>query len=216
MVIKDSYILKESASFDIKEREEITIDLELVRIPPCYHTLLIGKVLCYNYPVMNATVLILDCKGSPCYHTTTDEYGIYRVRHILVPGIHRVIVSAVGYHTSLSKTVYVCEYNITYLSFQMEQNIRDTYGVFFGQILEYGTWIPMNGVEIYLKSVECGKEILYRTRSNYNGFYLIYEILPNSYQLELRRHGFKATDSLDMEINEYDHINRNFYMYPIE
>ena len=42
----DIYILGVSDSFKLKARENAIVNLELKKVPPCYHTLLSGKVCC--------------------------------------------------------------------------------------------------------------------------------------------------------------------------
>ena len=84
MFIHDIYILGESDSFEIKTREEISVNLELEKVPTCYHTLFTGIVTCTNLPIKNATVVVMDGNYNPVSSTGTDENGVYRFHIFLL------------------------------------------------------------------------------------------------------------------------------------
>jgi hypothetical protein len=210
MFINDIYILKDSDPFEIKAQEEATINLELVKSPPCYQTLLVGKVLYQCSPIKNATVIALANKGSLRYSTETDENGTYRLRNILEPGKYNVTVSVIGYKTSLTKTILVSENQVASLSFEMKKSSIAKNGIIYGKILESGSRRPIEDACIYLKSVENCKEVLYKTKSNQSGQYLIYNILPNVYQIEIEKQGYMVTDSMELKVDKFDRLQLYF------
>ena len=89
MLIKDSYLLTASHTFEVKEMQEITVNIELSKVPSCYHTLLIGRVLHKKMPIKRAVVQVYDCKDNPLFHAVTNCKGVYRFSNILAPGIYK-------------------------------------------------------------------------------------------------------------------------------
>lgn len=206
MFVRDIYVLKESNPFEIKMHDEVTVNLELERPPPCYHTLLSGKVLCEDLPIKNATVMVMDNNCSPILSTITDENGIYLFCNILKPGKYKVLASAIGYNTSFVKTIRIWRNEVTKLSFALTKSSIFVNGIVYGKILEVGSKEPIEDADIYLTSSESGCETVYKTISNHSGQYLIYNILPGNYKMIIKKQGYMETKPTLLKIEKYDHI----------
>ncbi|WP_304508367.1 carboxypeptidase regulatory-like domain-containing protein [Anaerotignum sp.] len=205
MCIHDVYILGESDSFEIKSREEVTANLELEKVPPCYHTVFTGKVLCRNWPIKNATVMVLDENCSPLYSSITNDKGIFKFRNIIKPGEYKVIASGVGYNTTEITTVFIQENEITKMIFSLKKSPAFVNGLIYGKVLESGSGEPIEDAEIYLKSIGCDKT-LYKTMSNHNGQYLIYNIIPNHYEMVVQKQSYRVTEPLLLKIERYSQV----------
>lgn len=204
MFIHDIYVLGESDSFDVKTHEEITVDLELEKVPPCYHTIFTGKVFYKNFPIRNATVMVMNDNCSPVSSTITDDNGIFKFYNI-EPGQYKVIASAVGYSTSEIKTIQINQNEITKLSFELMRSFIFINGIVYGKILEVGSREPIENADIYLKSMDADK-IIYKTKSNHNGQYLIYNILPNDYKMVIQKQGYMISEPLVLKVEKYSRI----------
>ncbi|MDD4843181.1 MAG: carboxypeptidase regulatory-like domain-containing protein [Anaerotignum sp.] len=205
MRIHDVYILGESDSFEIKTHEEVTVNLELKKVPPCYHTLFMGKVHCWNFPIRNAVVMVLDDNYNPVSSSITNENGIFEFRNILKPGKYKVIASAVGFNTTGVTTVFIRQNEVTKLMVSLNKSSIFINGIVYGKILEAASGEPIEDAKVYLKSVGCG-EAIYETMSNHNGQYLIYNIFPDHYQMVVQKQGYMGTEPLMIKIERYSQV----------
>lgn len=205
MCIHDVYILGESDSFEIKLREEITANLELKRAPPCYHTFFTGRALYRNWPIKNAAVMVLDENCVPLYSSITNEKGIFKFRNIIKPGKYKVIASGMGYNTTEMATVFICENEVTKMIFSLKKNPVFANGIVYGKVLETGSGKFIEDANIYLKSVRWDKTI-YKTMSNENGQYLIYNIIPNHYEMVVQKQGYMVTEPLSLIIERCSQV----------
>lgn len=210
MFIHDIYVLEESVSFEIKTHEEATINLELEKVPPCYHTCLSGEILYKDIPIKNATVMVMDINCSPLSSTITDENGKYGFCNLLKPGKYRVVASAIGYNVSNVKNILINQNEETKLSFMLKKSLIFINGIVYGKIIEAGSRAPIEEAEIYLKSSEDNCETIYKTMSNHSGQYLIYDILPNYYKMTIQKHGYMVAEPIEIKIEKYDRINLFF------
>lgn len=213
MCIHDVYILGESEPFQIKNREEVTANLVLEKAPPCYHTFFTGRVLYRNWPIKNATVLMLDENCSPLYSCITNEKGIFKFRNIIKPGEYKVMASGTGYNTTEITTVFIRENEITKIILSLKKSAIFANGLIYGKVLESGSRKPIEGAEIYLKSKGCDKT-LYKTLSNHNGQYLIYNIIPNHYEMVVKKQNYRVTEPLLLKIERYSQICLYFDLIP--
>jgi hypothetical protein len=71
--------------------------------------------------------------------------------------------------------------------------------------LESGSGKPIEDADIYLKSVGYDKTI-YKTISNQNGQYLIYNITPNQYEMIVQKQSYRTTEPLLLKIERYSQI----------
>ena len=202
MLIHDIYTLGESSSFEIKTREELSVDLELEKVPPCYPTLLTGMVFSKGFPIRNATVMVMDDNYDPVSSAITDENGIYKFSNILMPAKYKVIASAIGYNSSDIKEIVIKPNEVTKLSFSLMKSLISANGIVYGKILEVGSGNPIEDADIYLKCVFTDK--IYKTMSNQSGQYLIYDILPNKYKILVKKQGYMVTEPLVLKIQKYD------------
>ena len=206
MVIHDIYILGESDSFEIKTNEEITVNMELEKTPPCYHTLLTGKVFNKESSIRNATVMVMDDNYVPLLSTITDETGIYKFSNILKPGKYKVVASAIGYRTSEIKTVYINQNEISKLSFILKKSEMFVNGIVYGKILEAGSRKPIEDADLYLKSYEDDDQTIYKTKSNQSGQYLLYNIMAGKYKMIVQKKGYITTEPVILEIEKHNRI----------
>lgn len=206
MFINDFYKLKASNPIEIQAHEEATINLELEKVPPCYQTLLTGKILYKCLPIKNATVMVLDEDCKPLFHTLTDEYGFYRINNILNPGKYKVIASAIGYKTSKIITICIKENEVNKQSFTLKKSLIVENGIVYGKILESGSKKPIENAVVYLKSMKDGCKMIYKASSNSSGQYLIYNIIPNDYVIIIEKQGYMESDPLELTIEKYDRI----------
>ncbi len=206
MYIHDIFVLGESDSFEIKTREEVTVNLELEKAPSFYHTLFTGKVLCKDLPIRNATVMVLDDRCSPLSSTITDENGIFKFCNILKPGKYKVISSAIGYSTSDMKAIIINQNEVTKLSVTLKKSLIYVNGIVYGKILEAGSRKPIEDADIYLKSTKHNGDTIYKTTSNHNGQYMIYNILPNKYEMVIQKQGYMEVEPLVLEIEKHNHV----------
>ncbi|MHB8127608.1 MAG: carboxypeptidase-like regulatory domain-containing protein [Mobilitalea sp.] len=121
MFIKDSYLLTTSHTFELKDMQEVTVNIELVKVPRCYHTHLTGRVLHKNKPIKRAGVKVFDCKYNPLYHTVTNSRGVYRFKNILAPGIYKVVAASDGYQTSRTRNIKIKANKVIRISFQLKK-----------------------------------------------------------------------------------------------
>ncbi len=210
MFIHDIYVLGASDLFEIKTHEEATINLELEKVPPCYHTLLTGKILYKDLPIKNVTVMVMDMNCSPLSRTITDENGNYRFYNLLKPGKYKVVASAIGYNTSNVKTILINENKETKLSFVLKKSLIFVNGIVYGKILEAGSGKPIEDADIYLKSAEENCEMVYKTMSNHSGQYLIYNVLPNCYKIVIQKQGYITTKPIEIKIENHSRISLYF------
>lgn len=206
MYIHDIYVLGESSSFELKTREEAVVDLELEKVPPCYHTLLTGKVLYRDLPISKATVMVMDNNYRPLSSTVTDENGIYRFYNMLKPGKYKVIASASKYETSNTKIVLIRYEEVTRLSFTLKKSLLFDNGIVYGKVLETESGKPVEDAGIYLKSLACEDNTIYKTMSNHNGQYLIYNILPESYKMIVQKEGYMEAEPSIIKIEKQSRI----------
>lgn len=204
MFIRDSYLLTESNTFELKGMQEVTVNIELIKAPHCYHTILVGRVLDKNKPIPGAVVKVYDRKYKPLFHTITNSEGIYRFCNILAPGAYKVVVAAAGYKTSKVQTVKIKAHKITRKSFQLKKCSMN--GIVYGKVRVAGSNKPIEGAMVYLKSKN---GLVYVTTSNKEGQYIIYNIRPNKYKLFARKHGYKSTNSLELKVAKNDRIRLN-------
>ena len=206
MTIRDIYTLKVSRPIKIKPRKEATVNLKLVKVPPCYNTILTGKVSYRNIAIKNANVIVLDKNNNQISRTLTDENGIYKFINILKPGKYNVIASAIGYNISNIRKIVINEKIPRKLSFRMKKNLININGILYGKILETGSRKPIENADVYMKTLEKDCEKVYKTTSNEDGEYLIYNILPDNYKIEIKKQGYKKVESLKLKIEKYDRI----------
>jgi hypothetical protein len=121
MLIKDSYLLAASNLFEIKGRQEVTVNIKLTKVPPCYHTILKGRVLHKNIPIKGAMVKVFDCKYNLLFHTMTNCRGKYQFHNILAPGIYKLAASADGYRTSRMRKIRIMAYRVTKKTFYLKK-----------------------------------------------------------------------------------------------
>lgn len=206
MFIHDIYVLGESDLFEIKTHEEVTINLGLEKVPPCYHTLLSGKILYKDLPIKNATVMVMDVNGSPLSSTITDENGNYRFHDLLKPGKYKAVASAIGYNASNVKIILINQNEETKLSFVLKKSLIFVNGIVYGKIIESGSRKPIEDADIYLKSSADNCETFYKTISNHSGQYLIYNILPNHYKMIIQKQGYMVNEPIEIKIEKYSRI----------
>ncbi|AZV56615.1 carboxypeptidase regulatory-like domain-containing protein [Clostridium sp. AWRP] len=209
MFISDIYTLKASDPFEITVHEEATVNLELNKVSPCYNTLLTGKVLYENSPIQNATVKVFDNNFKPLFHTETDKNGIYIFKNILSPGIYKVIATAIGYTTSITKEIRITENLITKLSFTLKKSSTFIKGIVYGKILEAVSRKPIENATVYLAYLNDCNNTIYKTTSNSTGQYLIYNIVPNNYKLTVEKQGYLVSDPVQLTIKKYDRVMLN-------
>lgn len=202
MLIHDIYTLGESNSFEIKTHEEVTVNLELEKIPPCYPTLLTGIVFCKGFPIRNATIMVMDDNYNPLASDVTDENGKYKFSNILMPGQYKAIASAIGYNISDIHEIVINPNEETKLAFPLKKSFICANGLVYGRILEVGSAKPIEDAEIYLKCVFTDK--IYKTMSNHSGQYLIYDLLPNKYKIVVKKQGYMVSEPLVLKIEKYD------------
>jgi len=80
----------------------------------------------------------------------------------------------------------------------------------YGKILEAGNRKPIVDAEVYLKSLDDSCNTMYKTFSNSNGQYLIYNILPNEYSLIIKKQGYLKTEMSYLKIEKYDRVSLFF------
>jgi hypothetical protein len=209
MYFNDIYILKASNPFDIMEYEEVTVNLELEKVPPCYHTVLKGTVLYKDLPIKNATVKVFDKNYNPLYHAATDMNGNYVFDNILAPGEYKVIATAEGYNTSITKNIKIKMNSINKLSFSLKQSSVFVNGIVYGKVLEAVSQKPIDNALVYLKSLENDCETVYKTTSNSSGQYLIYNIIPNRYKLIMQKQGYFESIPIELIIENNERIIMN-------
>lgn len=209
MFISDIYTLKASDPFEITVHEEATVNLELDKVHHCYNTLLMGKVIYKNSPIQNATVKVFDNNFTPLFHTETDENGIYVFKNILSPGMYKVIATAIGYTTSITKEIRITENLVTKLSFVMKKSSTFIKGIVYGKILEAASRKPIENATVYLTSLNDCYNTIYKTTSNLTGQYLIYNIVPNNYKLIVEKQVYLVSDPVQLTIEKYDRVMLN-------
>lgn len=200
MYIHDIYVLGQSSSFELKTREEAVVDLKLKKVQSCCHTLFTGKVLCRDSPIKNATVMVMDNNCSPLSSAVTDRNGIFRFNNILKPGMYKVIASANEYGPSETKTVLINYNEATKLTFTLKKSLISVNGIVYGKVLESGSRKPVEDAEICLKSLNCDHNMIYKTKSNHNGQYLIYNIFPENYIIMVQKEGYMSAEPLIIKI----------------
>jgi hypothetical protein len=203
MFIKDSYLLTASHTFEVKEMQEITVNIELAKVPSCYHTLLIGRVLHKKMPIKRAVVQVYDCKDNPLFHAVTNCKGVYRFSNILAPGIYKVVATADGYWTSRTRKIKIKTNKVIRMSFHLKKCSIFNNGIIYGKVRVADSKKPIEGACIYLKD-EDGK--VYKTTSNKDGQYIIYNIRPNCYQLIVRKHGYRTFKTSALSVDKNDRI----------
>lgn len=209
MLIEDKYLLKDSNPFKMQPYEEATVNLELEKISPCYNTLLTGRVFDRDSPISNATVTVFDRNMNPLHHTTTNEEGIYNFINVLNPDEYRLIAAAKYYTTSPAKYVITRSNDVTELSFSLKTNSALVNGLVYGKVLEEGRNIPISDATISIKSFDDPNKIIYRTTSNSNGQYLIYDILPYKYMMEVKKLGYLPYKPIELSVKKYNYILQN-------
>ena len=203
MLIKDSYLLTASHTFDLKERQEITVNIALMKEPPCYHTLLLGKVLYKDQPINRAVVKVYDSMFKPLFYTTTNSLGLYRFHNILAPGKYYVAAAADGYQTTKMRCIVIKKNTVTRVKFQLRKCSILSNGIIYGKVREAGSKKPIEGATIYLKD---DHGMVYQTTSNRDGQYIIYNIRPKQYKLIVRKSGYLSSKLLTIEVNKNDRI----------
>lgn len=209
MFINDIYILKASDPFEIEAREEADVNLWLKKVPPCYRTLLTGRVLFKNTPIKNATVLVLNKHNKPLFHTVTNEKGVYEFRNLLKPGEYNVIAKAFGYKTSRTKSIKIKANRVEKLSFTLKKSHVFENGVVYGRIFEAVSRKPIENANISLISLPDGCMAFYKTRSNHCGQYFIYDILPGKYRMVIKKQGYEVSNVKEITISKHDCIELN-------
>jgi hypothetical protein len=203
MFIKDSYLLTASHNFELKDMQEVTVNIELTKVPPCYHTLLTGKVLHKNIPVKGAVVKVFDCRYNPLFHTVTNDRGVYRFNNILAPGLYKVVAAADSYQTSRTKDIKIKANKVIRKSFQLKKCSIFTNGIIYGKVREVGSKKPIEGASVYLKDEY---KMVYKTISNKDGQYIIYNIRPKKYKLHVMKHGYISSNPLELNVDKNDRI----------
>lgn len=199
MFAEDSYLLTASHTFEVRDRQEITVNIELAKEPPCYNTLLTGRVLHKNRPIKRAVVQVYDCKGNPLSHALTNCKGIYRFKNILVPGIYKVVATADGFRTSIIIKIKIELKKITRKSFHLKKCSIFCNGILYGNVREANSNKPIESACIYLKNKD---GTIYKTTSNKDGQYIIYNIRPNSYNLIVMKYGYRTLKSIPLNIDK--------------
>ncbi len=205
MLIRDIYVLGESGSFTVKMREEVMVNLELKKAPRCYHTLFTGEVLFWHLPIKNATVLVMDENYAPLSSSITDEQGIFKFSNVLKPGKYYAVASAVGYVTSEIKTILINPDEISRQSFSLKKSPIYLNGIVYGKVLEAGSRKPIEGADVYLNS-QSAAQTNYKTSSNHKGQYLIYNIIPGSYEMAVKKQGYFPAEPLPLTIEKYSRL----------
>ncbi|MDD7795515.1 MSCRAMM family protein [Clostridium sp. 'White wine YQ'] len=212
MIIKDVYILTDSDSVVINENEEVTVNLDLLELPPCYDTLLIGKVVDRGAPIANATVKVFDENFNPLFHTNTDENGIFKFKNLLYPGEYEVIASANYYMTSMSRKVRIRKDEVTKIALTLKKHPSLANGIVYGKVLEEVTLKPISNAMISMKPLEEGCRVIYKTTSNSRGQYLIYNVSPNKYTIEVERNGYNSQEPIEISVEKYEYALLNLYL----
>jgi hypothetical protein len=190
MFVKDSYLLTASHTFELKGMQEVTINIKLIKVPPCYETLLTGRVFHKNVPIKRAVVNIFDCKYNPLYHTVTNSRGVYRFHNILAPGIYNVVVAVNGYQTSITRKIKIKKNKVVRKSFQLKKCLVFENGIIYGKVRKVESKKPIKGTFIYLKD---RYGMVYKTTSNKDGQYIIYNIRPSKYKVVVMKDGYIAS-----------------------
>ncbi len=205
MLIHDIYLLGESDPFSVKNREEVSVNLELKKAPPCYSTLLTGEVLCGHLPIKNASVLVMDEYYAPLTSSLTDERGIFKFVNVLKPGMYYAAASAAGYVTSDAKTVNIRPNETSRLSFALKRNHMYVKGLIYGKVLESGSGKPIEGADVHLKSLKPAGAA-YKTRSNRTGQYLIYGIIPDEYKMTVQKQCYIPAEPVTLTVEKHSRI----------
>jgi hypothetical protein len=206
MFIHDIYILGASDPFQIKEFDEVTVDLELRKVSSRYHTILTGRVLYKDFPIKNATVKVFDHDFKPLFHAVTNEKGIYHFKHLLKPGEYKVIAVANGFRTSDTKNVRILENAVTKLSFSLIRCFLPGRGIVYGRIMEAVGRKPVKNAAVCLMGFLNGQKTIYETTSNHSGNYLFYDILPNQYAMTVKKPGFRFQGPIWLQVERQDRI----------
>jgi hypothetical protein len=203
--IKDSYLLTASQTFELKDMQEITINIKLTKISPCYHTLLTGSVLHKNKPIKRAVVKVFDCKYNPLFHTMTNSRGVYQFKNILAPGMYKVVAAMEGYQTSRMRNIKIKANKVIRKSFNLKKCSYFMNGILYGKVIEVESRKPIEGASLYLKD-KCG--MVYKTMSNKDGQYIFYNIQPNKYELIVMKHRYISSNN-KLSIDRNDRIMLN-------
>lgn len=209
MFIMDRYLLTASHTFELKDMQEITVNIELTKVPPCYNTSLTGRVLCKNMPIEKAVVKVFDCNYKPMFHAVTNKAGVYHFTNILAPGKYKIVVAADGYHTSITRNVNIKSNKPIEESFQLVKCKTCTMGILYGIIKDKISNKPVVGACVYLK----GKSgLVYRTTTNKDGQYIIYNICSQRYTLIVKKHGYDSSKPIRVAVEDNDRINLVIYL----
>jgi uncharacterized surface anchored protein len=203
MFIKDSYLLAASHTFELKDMQEVTVNIALNKVPPCYYTLLTGRVLHRRKPIKGAVVKIFDCKYNPLFHAVTNSRGMYQFHNVLPPGKYKVVAAADGYQTSRVRRIKLKKKRVVKESFHLRRCPLYMGGVIYGKVREVKSRESIEGATVYLRDE---RGLIYKTTSNKEGQYIIYSIRPNKYKLTVKKHGYVTSKSLEFTVNKNDRI----------
>ncbi|OYP49891.1 hypothetical protein CG709_02735, partial [Lachnotalea glycerini] len=107
-------------------------------------------------------------------------------------------------------TVCIKENEVIQQSFELERSIIYENGIVYGKILENCSKKPIDDAKIYLKSIDDIDHVFYFTTSNHNGQFLIYNVLPDIYIIEVKKQGYIFTKPLEITVEKFDRISLYF------
>lgn len=209
LVVRDLYALKDSGPFDIHSNEEVSVDLELKKQPPCYNTLLTGRVHCECTPVADATVKVFDCHGHPIAQACSGNDGLYRIENDLLPGEYMAIASASCCGTSNAKFFQIRVYETTRLNFTLQYNPICQNGIVYGKVLEEGGVTPVRHAYVTLWQADCKDGLAYTVKTNKDGQYILYDIVPGKYRIKAKKTGYHPMAFAELTIRSQGHVLLN-------
>lgn len=213
MIIKDMYSLERSKEFSVENREEVTVNLTLNKIPCDIDTLLNGKVLNHlGMPIPGATVKVFSLDYVPIEHTTTDSCGDFYFKNILPQGKYNVIATAEGYEVSKSYQVIIISHHNVSLNIKLCKDKTLALGKIYGGIRdEFGKCVADATVIITeYKNIEKIKVI---TKSNSDGEYLVWGLMSGQYWILVKKRDYVFPSEVSFIIEDGDIINLDLVVY---
>lgn len=185
--MRDISKLSASNPFTINPHEEKRIDLSLKKLSPIHHTVLRGIVLSECTPIAGATVEVLSFHFNPLFHTQTNANGMYEFKNILKAGKYKIIATADGYE--LSPVIEFLMLHNKSINISLRKDPLATKSVVYGTIKDKNTQKLLSNATISLFKINQAVPFA-TTVSNFNGEYLIPDIVPGQYQLLIERNGY--------------------------
>ena len=214
MVLKRIHYLKSSKNFNLRAGKSKEINLSLNECKATENTMIVGRVLQGLNPLSDAIVIVMDKDFRELYKAYCDTNGIFLFKETVPKGSYKIIAYCKGYTPSEAQNIVVEDSKVLKVFFELSQDTSAHKGIVYGDVSNTDTKEPIANAKVYLtfksRSIKSSDAL-----TNTRGEYIIYNILPGDYMLQVETEGYEISTPINVKVSNKEIISVDIPLHPI-